>query len=230
MGQRGSKQKKKKKSDKLPEFQQKFVDGMRQFSNDQYEQSSFVMPNGIKLCIALGDICMFHGDAIVNAANEKMLGGGGVDGAIHRAAGDSLKEYIRDNIPTLPNLPHKRCLTGSAIKTPGFLLNTSWIIHAAGPAYRKTEEPHSLLDGCYRKCIELALESEMKSIAFSAISCGAFGFPKEEAMNIAFQVCNDSKYANSGITDIWFIVLKKEMYQICVDVANELFNAQNEAE
>lgn len=208
---------------KLPDYQQKFVNEMRDFTNDQYEQAEFPMPNGIMLHIALGDICKFHGDAIVNAANEKMLGGGGVDGAIHRAAGDSLKQYIRNNLPTLPDSPHKRCLTGDAIKTPGFLLNTPYILHAAGPAYRKEDDADLLLQSCYQKCLELALQSDMKAIAFSAISCGAFGFPKREAMEVAFRECSDLKYENSSITDLWFIVLKREMYQICVDTATELF-------
>eukprot|EP01083_Nonionella_stella_P305658 1067154_1 len=185
------------KSDKdgvhhMPKAQQMLTKQIREFNNTDYcPRSKWILSNGITLHIAGGDVTKFHGDAIVNSANEKMLGGGGVDGAIHRAAGDMLCQYIKDNITTLPNEPYKRCLTGNAIITPGFLLNTPFVIHAAGPKYYVDDDPHVLLQSCYRSCLELADNNELKSMAFSAISCGGFKYPKEEAMEIAFNECTN---------------------------------------
>jgi O-acetyl-ADP-ribose deacetylase (regulator of RNase III) len=136
-----------------------------------------------RLEILKADITRLDVDAIVNAANERMLGGGGVDGAIHRAAGPELLDACR-NIPEVR--PGVRCPTGEARLTPGFRLPARYIIHTVGPVWQggAQGEP-GLLAGCYGSCLALATEHGLRSIAFPAISCGVYGYPIAEAADIA---------------------------------------------
>jgi O-acetyl-ADP-ribose deacetylase (regulator of RNase III) len=129
------------------------------------------------------DITTLHVDAIVNAANATLLGGGGVDGAIHRAAGPQLLAACR----ALPQVrPHVRCPTGSARITPGFRLPARFVIHTVGPVWHGGDrgEPE-LLAQCYRASLRLAADHGVSSIAFPAISCGVYGYPLDAAVNIA---------------------------------------------
>ncbi|MHB0855949.1 MAG: O-acetyl-ADP-ribose deacetylase [Anaerolineae bacterium] len=124
-----------------------------------------------------GDITKLRVDAIVNAANESLRGGGGVDGAIHRAAGPALDEACRQ-------IGH--CATGQAVITPGFDLPARWVIHTVGPIWqggRANED--ELLAACYRHALELARPHDIRTIAFPAISTGVYGFPMERAARIA---------------------------------------------
>jgi O-acetyl-ADP-ribose deacetylase (regulator of RNase III) len=133
--------------------------------------------------IVEGDITGLRLDAIVNAANETLLGGGGVDGAIHRAAGPRLVAACRE----LPQLrPNVRCPTGQARITPGFDLPAKFVIHTVGPVWAggSRGEP-DLLASCYRETLRLALENSVRSIAFPAISCGVYGYPLAPAAAIA---------------------------------------------
>ena len=137
----------------------------------------------MKVNAILGDITKFEGDAIVNAANERMLGGGGVDGAIHRAAGPALLREC-EKVPEVR--PGVRCPTGEARITAGGRLKARWVIHTVGLVYRdgRHGEPE-LLANCYRNALQLAADNGIKSIAFPSISTGVYGYPVEEAAAIA---------------------------------------------
>ena len=137
----------------------------------------------MRIEVVRGDITRLEVDAIVNAANERMLGGGGVDGAIHRAAGPELLAACR----LVPEVrPGVRCPTGDARLTPGFRLPARHVIHTVGPVWRGGAhgEP-GLLASCYRRSLELARGEGLRSIAFPAISCGVYGYPIDDAAGIA---------------------------------------------
>jgi O-acetyl-ADP-ribose deacetylase (regulator of RNase III) len=134
----------------------------------------------VDLVATLGDITVEQVDAIVNAANQGLAGGGGVDGAIHRAAG---ARHLQDACRAIGG-----CATGDAVATPGFALAARWIIHAVGPVYGDGNhgEPE-LLASCYRHVLETADHLGARSVAFPAISTGIYGYPRDDAALIAVQ-------------------------------------------
>ena len=129
-----------------------------------------------------GDITQLAVDAIVNAANSSLRGGGGVDGAIHRAAGSELLAECR----TIGGCP-----TGEARLTKGYRLPAQYVIHTVGPVYRGRTEDSRLLAGCYANSLRLAADRGVRSIAFPAISCGVYGYPIADASKIAVDTCID---------------------------------------
>ena len=150
-----------------------------------------------------GDITEAEVDALVNAANPTMLGGGGVDGAIHRAAGPRLKEACRQVRAT----SGVRCPFGEARITSAGELKARHVIHAVGPRYTRDPEPEKLLESAFRASLELALENECRSIAFPAISCGAYGYPIGEAAEIAVRVAREFE----DKIDIHFYLFSNEL-------------------
>lgn len=158
-----------------------------------------------------GDITTAKVDAIVNAANPVMLGGGGVDGAIHRAAGPALLEACR-KIKTIDGV---RCPFGSARLTSAGNLPSKYVIHAVGPIYRNEADPALVLKNCYQSIVQLARENQCQSIACPAISCGAYGYPLREAAQIALQTCAEAQdlkvyfyLMGPGVYSSWQAVLK----------------------
>lgn len=166
-----------------------------------------------KIEIVQGDITKLSVDAIVNAANRSLLGGGGVDGAIHRAAGSKLLEECR----TLNG-----CNTGDAKITKGYNLPSKYVIHTVGPVYRGGNSSEaSLLASCYKRSLEILIENNLKTIAFPAISTGIYGYPKVEATNIA---CETVLYMIKKYTDkiekVYFVCFSQSDYEIYEEILN----------
>jgi len=152
-----------------------------------------------------GDITKLKIDAIVNAANNSLLGGGGVDGAIHRAAGKELLEECR-----LLN----GCVTGGAKITKGYNLPAKYIIHTVGPVWSDREDDARLLESCYLQSLRTAKENHIKTIAFPNISTGAYGYPKEEAGKIAVNTVNAFLEKNLLPEKVIFAVFDDENFRI----------------
>jgi O-acetyl-ADP-ribose deacetylase len=155
--------------------------------------------------IIKGDITKLQVDAIVNAANDSLLGGGGVDGSIHRAAGPQLVKACR----LLGG-----CETGKAKITQGYNLPAKWVIHTVGPVWRGglNGEP-VLLASCYQNALKLAVENEIKTIAFPAISCGVYGYPIKEAAVVAIAQTVDFLNSDKTIKKVIFTCFSEEIYQ-----------------
>ena len=157
-----------------------------------------------RIDIVRGDITTLDVDAIVNAANTTLLGGGGVDGAIHRAAGRKLLAECR----TLGS-----CQPGEAKITRGYDLPARFVIHTVGPFWTggKRGEPQ-ILANCYRNSLQLAVENGIKTIAFPAISCGAYGYPISEATQIAVETTREFLATNDEIDKVIFVLWSEDIY------------------
>ncbi len=155
------------------------------------------------------DITTLPVDAVVNAANERMLGGGGVDGAIHRAAGPALLEACRavDEVR-----PGRRCPTGEARVTPGFDLPARWVVHTAGPVWSddRAEECGRLLAACYRSSLAAAHGAGARSVALPCISTGVYDFPPEQAADIAVATVRETAERLGGFERIVFACFSED--------------------
>jgi len=163
-----------------------------------------------------GDLTRADVDAVVNAANERMLGGGGVDGAIHRAAGPELVEACR-RIPEVR--PEVRCPTGEARITPGFRLAARHVIHTVGPVYESPAVSAPLLAAAYRSSLALADQHGLRSIAFPAISCGVYGYPLGEAAPISLRTCRDHA---GRLAEVRFVLFGEAAYRAWHRAASEI--------
>ena len=150
-----------------------------------------------KLEVLQGDITQLAVDAIVNAANSSLLGGGGVDGAIHRAAGPELLKECRSL---------GGCPTGEARITKGYALAARHVIHTVGPVYSGKPRDKKLLTGCYQNSLRLAAENNIHSLAFPAISCGVYGYPIQAACKIAVDTSCSFLKSNQTIEKIIFML------------------------
>lgn len=180
---------------------------------EQFDHRKKAMLNRIQLI--KGDITTLKVDAIVNAANTSLMGGGGVDGAIHRAAGEELLRECRKI---------GSCPTGEARITGGYQLPAKFVIHAVGPVWHggRTRE-NELLASCYKNSLDLAVKNGLRTIAFPAISCGVYRFPKDKAAHIAVQEVKHFLNKNSTIEKIIFVGFNDEIYTSYFEAIKEIF-------
>ncbi len=167
-----------------------------------------------KIEIVQGDITRQAVDAIVNAANTSLLGGGGVDGAIHRAAGPGLLEECRKL---------HGCPTGQAKITGGYNLPARWVIHTVGPVWRGGQHGEDeLLASCYRNCFARAKQHGLRTLAFPAINTGAYGFPVERATRIALRETLEALANNPALEKVRFVCFEERVYQAYQNALREL--------
>ncbi len=167
----------------------------------------------LRLKVMKGDLTKQKVDAIVNAANTSLLGGGGVDGAIHRAAGPQLLAECR---------ALGGCDTGDAKITNGYNLPAKYVIHTVGPVwFDGSHNEEQLLASCYRRCLAIAEEYDLKSIAFPAISCGAFGFPLDRAAVVALGEIRRFLETNTTLERLLVVCFDEEVYDAYWEVLNE---------
>jgi O-acetyl-ADP-ribose deacetylase (regulator of RNase III) len=178
--------------------------------------TTHVMIGARRLEIARGDITQERTDAIANAANEALRGGGGVDGAIHRAAGPGLLEELRRRFPH--GTP-----TGTAVATEAHGLPSRWVLHAVGPMWRGGDqgEPVMLADA-YRSCLRLAVELGARSVAFPAISMGIYGYPTADGARIALRTVREHLAGDAGPKLVRFVLFSDETYDHFADALGEL--------
>lgn len=173
--------------------------------------------SGVEIELVQGDIAaQADVKAVVNAANAQLRIGGGVAGAIHRAAGPGLAEEARPMAPISP---------GEAVITGGHDLPNDYVIHCLGPVYGRDEPAAELLANCYSNALRLAEEHEIASIAFPAISTGAFGYPLEEATRIALQTVLDAVPELEAVRTIRFVLFDQEAYEVHEELLDELTSA-----
>jgi len=156
--------------------------------------------------IAQGDITQQDTEAIGNAANSALAGGGGVDGAIHRAGGPSIMSELRTK--------YKGCPTGSAVITGGGNLKAKYVIHAVGPRYSGSPRDPELLASAYRKSLELCTQNKITSIAFPSISTGIYGYPVEEASRIALKTVMDNLKDHPEIKLVRFVLFDTRTFNV----------------
>jgi len=171
--------------------------------------------SGLNLELERGDIASQDDiEAVVNAANAQLKIGGGVAGAIHRAAGPGLTEETRPLAPISP---------GEAVITGGHNLPNDYVIHCLGPVYGRDKPEDELLANCYKNALKLAEDKGIESVAFPAISTGAFGYPTEAAARVALSTVNEEAQHLSAVKTIRFVLFGEDAYKIHKQVMDEVF-------
>ncbi|XP_075484518.1 uncharacterized protein LOC142524419 isoform X2 [Primulina tabacum] len=187
---------------------------------DSRRMVKFPISESSVLKILRGDITEWSvdgsSDAIVNPANEGMLGGGGADGAIHRAAGPELSKACYEVAEVRPGI---RCPTGEARITAGFRLPASHVIYTVGPIYYIDKNPEASLRNAYRNSLSIAKENGIQNIAFTAISCGVHGYPYDEAATVAISTVKDFA---KDFKEVHFVLYSDEIYDVWLNKAKEL--------
>jgi O-acetyl-ADP-ribose deacetylase (regulator of RNase III) len=177
-------------------------------------------PNGKNLRLLIGDITKIRVDAMVNAANSALAGGGGVDGAIHRAGGSAIMrdlDVIRQQ--------QGGCPTGSAVATTAGSLPAQYVFHAVGPIYRDGRQGEAEnLASCYSTCLKLAEERGARSVSFPSISTGAYGYPMEEAARIALRTIGEQlREQDAGVREVLLVLYDQGSYDVHSRAAQALF-------
>jgi O-acetyl-ADP-ribose deacetylase (regulator of RNase III) len=163
-----------------------------------------------RINLVLGDITKMEVDAIVNAANSSLMGGGGVDGAIHRAGGPAILEQCRQIVAR-----QGRCATGEAVITTGGNLPSGYVIHTVGPVWNGGHHNEAqLLANAYRNSLKLARENGVKTIAFPNISTGVYSFPKDKAASIAVETVKSFLASETRIQKVYFVCFDQENYDL----------------
>jgi O-acetyl-ADP-ribose deacetylase (regulator of RNase III) len=168
--------------------------------------------------IVQGDITQQDTEAIGNAANRALAGGGGVDGAIHSAGGPAIKEELKAR--------YKGCPTGSAVITSGGNLKAKYVIHAVGPRYSGSPEDPEHLSGAYRKSLELCTQNKISSIAFPSISTGIYGYPVEEASRIALKTAMDYLKDHPEIKLVRFVLFDSKTFDVYEKATKKIANVK----
>ncbi|MDI2127005.1 O-acetyl-ADP-ribose deacetylase [Yinghuangia seranimata] len=172
----------------------------------------------ITITLVQGDITAQHADAIVNAANSSLLGGGGVDGAIHRKGGPAILDACRD----LRASRYGRGLpVGQAVATTAGNLDATWVIHTVGPVWSRTEDRSAELASCYRESLRVADELGARSVVFPAISTGIFGWPMDDGARIALRTVRDAGSA-SRVAEARFVLFGADAYGVFEEALAEL--------
>ena len=161
--------------------------------------------HGVTLALLKGNIVEVRADAIVNAANSGLRGGGGVDGAIYRAGGPTIMEECRKI---------GGCPTGSAVATSAGKLQARYVFHAVGPIYSSTSEDEKLLASAYQSCLDLAEQCNIKSIAFPALSAGVYGYPLDEAAPIALRTIIQHVQKPTSLQQVMVVLFGDEAFQV----------------
>jgi O-acetyl-ADP-ribose deacetylase (regulator of RNase III) len=165
------------------------------------------------LSVEIGDLTRVEADAVVNAANSLLLGGGGVDGALHAAAGPRLLEACR----RLRNTTHRDGLdVGDAVATPAFDLPASWVIHTVGPNLHRGQDDPARLASCFARSLDVAAELDVRSIAFPAVSAGAYGWPVTDVARIAVMTCRGwlAEHPDASPQEVRFVVLDERLRDV----------------
>jgi O-acetyl-ADP-ribose deacetylase (regulator of RNase III) len=175
------------------------------------------------LVLAQGDITREETEAIANAANGALLGGGGVDGAIHRAAGPELLAACQEVKKTLPG---GRLATGQAVLTPAFMLKAKKVIHCVGPVYAQAgRDAPKLLESCYAQALRLCRENGIRSIAFPSISTGIYGYPVDRAAPVALGAVKQALEGSDSSLLVKFVLFDEDTFRAYADAAERLFGS-----